>query len=174
MKTLSCAVLVFGLALATFAEDVELMTRYIITSSRVNQLTGAVTSETRDAKLVRSKLQISKHTEDGKSYLTFTGPAGEGNDTSEESVAVVAFHQQVDVLAMMKDAQTKMTKANNAAKVSASSEVLWNPNEKLTLTLVTQTKTPKAFVELQVDSRTYVIRTSIEFEKLMAAIKAVK
>jgi hypothetical protein len=174
MKTLLCSALVFVFALAAIAEDVDLMTRYVITSSRVNQLTGAVTSESRDAKLVRSKLRISKHTQDGTAHLVFTGPSGEGNDTSEESVALVAFDQQIAVLATLKDALAKMTKANNAAKTSASSEVLWNPNERLSLTLVTQTKTPKAFVELQVDTRTYVIRTTTEFEKLMAAVKAVK
>ena len=174
MKTGLGLAMVACVAGMAFAEPVELMTRYVITTSRVNQLTGAVTSESRDAKLVRTKLVVSKHTQEGKAYLAFTAQAGEGTDVSDEAAAVVDFEKQSEVLATIKDAQTRMAKAAMGIKTGESSEVLWTANERLSLTLYTQTKTPRAFLELQVESRIYVLRTGTEIEKLLAAIKAVK
>lgn len=174
MKRLASLCILSLIALPLFADTVELMARYVITTSKINQLTGAVTGESRDNKLMRAKLKIAKHTQDGQVYLAFTSPAGEGNDVSEESVAVVLFEKQPEVLATLKAALAKMLKAANNPKAGESSEVLWSPNDNLALTLCTQVKVPKSFVELRVDQQVYVLRNAAEFEKLIAAVKAVK
>lgn len=150
------------------ADSVDLMARYVITTRAVNRLTGATTSESREFKLIRAKLKVSKHVEDGETFLVFTCPAGEGKDTSEESVGLVKFVEQANVLSAIKDAAAKTAKAGNAVKATESSEVVWKPDDKLSLTLYTQTKMPRAFAEFQVDQCIYVLRTATEFEKLAA------
>lgn len=124
-------------------------------------------------KVARGKLKVAKHTQDGQTYLAFIVPT-KGNDANVDGLALISFAQQAAAIASIKDALTKMTKANNAAKNVESSEALWSPNDNLSLTLFVQTKTPKAFVELRVEASVFVLRTSSDFEKLIAAIKAVK
>lgn len=121
----------------------------------------------------RAKLLIGKHAQDGQTYLAFSVPTKKA-DGFVNSLALLDLNQRDAAITAFTDAAAKLVKAANAVKTTESSETLWNPTDDLTLILYQQSKFPRAYAELAVDTTTFVLRTKQDFDKLIAAIKAVK
>jgi hypothetical protein len=172
MRRLVAVIVASGaLAAPVLGETIRLPARYVETTYTVHMLTGTTSDEKTKDKLVDSPLDITKHTEDGKSIIRLTAKAGQGKDRSDESQGSVPFEKKDEVLALLKSLPQRISKAT--MKPTDSSEKILEA-DGVTMTFVTEAKGRKAFLDLAVGDRTYVLRNTADIEKLSKVIAALK
>lgn len=159
------------LAVPALCETIRLPARYVETTYTVHMLTGTTSDEKTKEKLVRSPLEVTKHTDDGESIIRLTAKAGEGTDRSGESQGSISFEKKDEVVALLKSLPQRISKAK--MKPADGSEKIFEADD-VQMTFVTEAKYRKAYVDLVVGDRTYVLSNQADIEKLMKVIVALK
>jgi hypothetical protein len=167
------AVIVGSVALAVpaWSETIRLPARYVETTYTVHMLTGTTSDENTKEKLVDSPLEVTKHTDDGESIIRLTAKAGQGKDRSDESQGSIPFVNKDEVVALLKSLPQRISKAK--MKPADGSEKIFEGDD-VQMTFVTEAKHRKAYVDMVVGDRTYVLRNQADIEKLMKIIVALK
>lgn len=153
-----------------FCETIRLPAHYIVTTSDVHNLTGLESNVRTTHKLEISPLDVTKVIDNGNSLLRISALKGEGIDNSEESYGFITFDEKDALLAILESLPQTINRP--VRKPVDSSETLFDHGD-INLTLISESKYNKVYADFTVGTRTYVLQSTGDVEKLTNAIKSI-